>query len=95
MVRVEARDLKVDLAVISGFWTSEMMADTELTVSVVVYGADGRLMGTTVEGDGGHRAQTGWACEGGATATGKAIEAAMKETLERLGESLSDSPRLR
>lgn len=95
MVRIEARDLKVDLAHIGFLTSATMIADTKLTASVVVYGADGRLMGTTVEGDGRYRAQTALACGGGATAIGKAIEDAMKETLGRLGESLSDSHRLR
>ena len=95
MIRVEARELEIDLTVIPGFWSSEMEADAELTVSVTVDGADGRLMGTTIEGDDDYKAQAGGACEGGATAIGKAVEAAMKETLERLGERLSNSPRLR
>lgn len=95
MVLVEAQDLDIDLTVIPGFWSAEMEADAEVTISLVVDGPSGRLLGTHVEGDDDYKANAGGACEGGAIAIGKAVEEAMKEALERLGEKLSNSPRLR
>lgn len=95
MILVEAQDLDIDLTVIPGFWSASMEADAEVTVSLVVDGPSGRLMGTHVEGDDDYKAESGGACEGGAIAIGKAVEEAIKEALERLGEKLSNSPRVR
>lgn len=66
-----------------------------MTVGLVIDGLSGRLLGTRVEGDDDYKAEAGGACEGGAIAIGKALEEAMKEALERLGEKISNSPRLR
>lgn len=95
MILVKVEELDIELTVIPGFWSSEMKADAEVTAGLVVDSADGRLMGTTVDGDDDYMADAGGACKGGAIAIGKAVEAAMKETLERLGERFSNSPRLR
>ena len=95
MILVEVQDLDIDLIVLPGFWSASMEADAEVTVSLVVDGPSGRLLGTHVEGDDDHKAESGGACEGGAVAIGKAVEEAMKEALERLGEKLSNSPRIR
>lgn len=95
MILVEVQDLDIDLTVIPGFWSSSMEADAEVTVSLVVDGPSGRWLGTRVEGDDDYKAEAGGACEGGAIAIGKAVEEAMKEALERLGEKLSNSPRIR
>jgi len=95
MIVVEADKLEIDLIVIAGFWTSQMKADAEITVKVQVDNESGRLLGTSVEGDDDYVADAGGACGGGATAIGTAIEKAMKEVLERMGERISNSPRLR
>lgn len=95
MILVEVQDLDIDLTVIPGFWSQSMEADAEVTVSLVVGGPSGRLLGTRVEGDDDYKAESGGACEGGAIAIGRAVEEAMKEALERLGEKFSNSPRIR
>ncbi|GIX12351.1 MAG: hypothetical protein KatS3mg118_0310 [Paracoccaceae bacterium] len=95
LIRVTVEDLDVDVAVIPGFWTAEIEADAELTMSLAVEGPDGRRLGTTVEGRDDHRADAGAACEGGAQAIGRAVEKAMKEALERAGERFTNAPRLR
>ena len=95
MILVEARDLEIDLIVIPGFWTAEMKADAEITASIQVDGPDGRLLGTSVEGEDDYTTDAGAGCSGGGVAIGKAIEKAIKETLERLGERLSNAPKLR
>ncbi len=95
MIIVEVKDLDVTLSLIPGFWSAEMEADAEVTVGLTVDGPSGRMLGTSIEGDEDVKAPAGMACEGGATAIGKAVEEAMKEALERLGERLSNAPRLR
>lgn len=48
-----------------------------------------------MRGDADYVSEAGAGCSGGAVAIGKAVEEAMKEALERLGERLSNAPRLR
>lgn len=95
MILVQATDLEIDLTVIPGFWSSEMKADAEITASIQVDGPNGRLLGSSVEGEDDHTTDAGAGCSGGGIAIGKAVENAIKETLERLGERLSNAPKLR
>ena len=95
MLIVEAEDLDVDFKVVPGFWTSEVEADAEITARLTADTRAGRALGTTVEGDEEATSESGAACEGGATAVGEAVEAAIEETMARLGERLSNSTRLR
>lgn len=95
MIVVEADELEIDLTVIPGFWSAKMKADVEITAKVQIDNEAGRLLGTSVEGDDDYLAESGGACAGGAKAIGIAIEKAMKETFERMGERISNSPRLR
>jgi len=95
MVIVEVQDLDIDLTVIPGFWSAEMKADAEITASIKADTSFGRALGTSVEGSENYTADAGVACEGGAVAIGRATEDAMQETLERLGERLTNSRRLR
>lgn len=89
VIRIEVEELEVDLF-LQGLFS--LKADVEITVTVTVDGIQDRRMRTTIEGDGDHKAGVGVFCGGGATAIGKAVDAAIKETLERLGEHLSNSP---
>jgi len=95
LIMVKAEDLAVDLRVIPGFFSAEIEADATIIARLTVEGDSGRIMGTSVEGDKTYRTDAGFACDGGATAVGRAVNKAMKETLERLGERLSNSVRLR
>lgn len=95
VIRVEVDDLDVDLVVVQKFWSADMKAEAEISLVFAVDGLDGRLAGGAVEGDDHARNDSGVACDGGADAIGRAVEGAMKEATEMLGERLSNEPRLR
>ena len=95
MIVVEAEDYSADLSVIPGFFSALMQAYVEIAARITVDGVDGRLLGTSVEGNEDFRADAGIACEGGGVAVGRATEKAMRETMERLGERLANSRRIR
>lgn len=95
MIVVEAEDFSVDLSVIPGFLNKQMQADVEIAARIAVDGQRGRLLGSSVEGDDDFRTDAGFACDGGGAAIGRATEKAMKEAMERLGERLTNSRRLR
>jgi len=92
---VEVRDMDVDLVVHPGFWTSDMEADIEIAASIEATNYGGRVLGSTIEGDGDATVGAGGACEGGSEAIGDAMSEAMKETMERLGERLTNSRKMR
>lgn len=92
---VEALDYDIRLRVIPGFWNSEMEADVEIAARMKVDGFKGRQLGTTVEGDGDALVGAGAACEGGAEAIGLATSDAIRETMERLGERITNARTLR
>lgn len=95
MVKVEVSDLDVDLITIPGFFGGQMEADAEISARIVADTRNGRVLGSSVEGSEDARVDAGMACDGGAQAVGKAVEAAIKETVERLGERLANSTKLR
>ncbi len=92
---VEVRDVDIDLVVIPGFWSSEIEADVEIAASVEAINYEGKLLGSTIEGDGDAIAGAGMACEGGTKAIGEAMSEAMRETMERLGERLTNARKMR
>lgn len=94
-ILVEADDLDIDLKVIPNFFTATMEADAEIVANYSVDGANGRVVGGSVEGDEDYTTDSGAACEGGAQAIGGAVEEAMKDLSKQLGERLSNAPRLR
>ena len=95
MVIVKVEDFDVDLKVIPGFWTAEMEADSEIAASISADTSEGRALGSSVEGSDDARLDAGIACDGGAGAVGRATELAIKKTMDRLGERLTNSVRLR
>ncbi|WP_313192331.1 hypothetical protein [Shinella zoogloeoides] len=95
MIVVRGEDLNARLRVVPGFWSAGMETDVEIAASVTVDGQNGRLLGTTVSGDGNAQSDAGLVCEGGAKSLTQSAEAAMKETLGRLGEALTNSERIR
>ena len=95
MIIVEAEDIDVRINVIPGFWTSDMSADVDLAASLRVNGREGRLLGTTVSGDDDAKTGAGAGCEGGAKALSEATSKALEDLMQRLGERLSNSRRLR
>ncbi|MEP5569346.1 MAG: hypothetical protein ABJN62_16005 [Halioglobus sp.] len=92
---VEVRDLDVDLSVIPGAWTSTIEVDAEITASITAQNFEGKLLGSTIEGDGDAEAESGAFCDGGSKAVGEAMADAMEETMERLGERLVNARKIR
>lgn len=95
MIIVKGEDVNARLRVVPGFWVAGMETEVEIAASITVDGQSGRLLGTTVSGDGNGQSDAGLACEGGAKSLTQSAEQAMKETLGRLGEALSNSDRVR
>lgn len=95
MIMVRGEEVNGRLRVVPGFWVAGMETQVEIASSVVVDGRKGRLLGTTVSGDGNAQGSAGGFCEGGAKALVESAEQAMKEVVGRLGEALSNSERVR
>jgi hypothetical protein len=93
MVVVRGEGLNPRLMFVEGFWSSTPDASVEISSSMTVDEASGRLLGTTASGQG--TAQTHGGCGDGAAALGSATEAALKQLMGQLGERMSNSPRLR
>ncbi|TWG53549.1 hypothetical protein [Aminobacter sp. J44] len=95
MIIVRGEELNARLRVVPGFWVAGMETDVELVASITVDGRHGRLLGSTVAGDGNAQGDAGGFCEGGAAALVQAAEGALKESVGRLGEALTNSERVR
>jgi hypothetical protein len=95
MIIVKGEDVQARLRVVPGFWSAGIETDVEITASITLDGPHGRLLGTTVSGDGNNQSDAGVACEGGAKSLVASAEPAMKEVLGRLGEALVNSDRVR
>ncbi|MFC6486910.1 hypothetical protein [Nitratireductor sp. GCM10026969] len=95
MIMVRGEEVNGRLRVVPGFWVAGMETEVELAASIVVDGRRGRLLGTTVGGDGNAQGTAGGFCEGGSAALTEAAEQAVKETVGRLGEALTNSERVR
>ncbi|MCK9552250.1 hypothetical protein [Aquamicrobium sp.] len=95
MIIIKGEELDGRLRVVPGFWTAGMETEVELAASIVVDGRSGRLLGSTVGGNGNAQGDAGGFCEGGAKALVQSAEKAMKEAVGRLGEALTNSERVR
>ena len=95
MIRVRAEDMEVEIGVIPGFWTADMDAEVELTSSLRVDNHEGRLLGTTVSGDADSTKGAGTGCDGGSKALSSATSGAFEDLMQRMGERLSNSQRIR
>lgn len=95
MIVVRGEDVNGRLRVVPGFWTAGMETDIEMDASIVVDGRRGRLLGKIVAGDGHAQGDAGVMCEGGASALTDSATQAIKETVRRLGEALTNSERVR
>ena len=95
LIVVEVDSFEIDMRAVSGFWTAELDSEAEIVVKAFVDGPEGRVFGTTVEGDDDDKREAGAFCSNGSEAIGNSIESAMKEVLRNLAEKLANSPRLR
>ena len=79
----------------AGLFSGSCSASGDVAVSVNVRGASGTLFATSATGSKVADGNAGGACEGGAVVLGEAINKSMRDLLERLGERIANSPRLR
>lgn len=93
---VEGQEMDVKLVVIPGFFMADMEADVEVAANMRVDDDDGqRMLGTTVAADKDAISEADIACSGGADAITAATSEAFEELMQRLGERLSNSRKLR
>ncbi len=78
-----------------GFWSGSCTASTDIEFGVIVRGQQGRLFATSVSDSATTDGDSGVACEGAANVLGESISKSVREALERMGERLSNSPKLR
>lgn len=95
MIIVKGEEVNARLRVVPGFWVNGMETDVEIVASITVDGPNGRLLGTTVSGDGNAQGDAGGFCEGGSKVLTDSAEKSMKQVVGRLGEALTNSDRVR
>lgn len=94
-ILVKADTFQPRLSCSAGFWSGNCTSNVDLSIGVVVNSPSGRLLATSAGASRSVDVDAGGACEGGANAIAQAISAAIKESLERVAERLTNSPRLR
>lgn len=95
MIIVKGEELDGRLRVVPGFWQAGMETEVQMAASITVDGRNGRLLGSTVGGEGNAQGDAGGFCEGGAKALTDSAEKALKQAVGRLGEALTNSERVR
>lgn len=96
LIVVRGEELRPRLEVQPGFWSANMAAQATVIASVSIDSAKhGRILGTTVEGQGTADAESGMACGGGAKALSAAAGMGMKDSMRKMGEAISNSERVR
>lgn len=94
-ILLRGEEIDADLRYHPGFWSSDAEAEVDITLTVLVNGQNGRLLGTTVSGDAENTHNAGSFCGGGADALGEAAQEAVRNALQRVAEAISNSPRIR
>lgn len=95
MIVVRGEEVRGRLDVQPGFWTANMKTQVLIVASTFVDGANGRVFGTTVEGQGIADAEAGMMCEGGGKSLTDASAIAMKDNIRKVAEALGNSERVR
>ena len=78
-----------------GFWSGSCTASTDIEFGVIVRGQQGKLFATSVGDSATTDGDSGGACAGAANVLAESISKSVREALERMGERLSNSPKLR
>lgn len=92
---LRGESVDADLTFHQGFWSNTVEAEVEIVLNIQVDGRAQRLLGTTVSGDAEATAGAGAFCEGAADALGEAAAEAVRNTLRRAAEQISNAPRIR
>lgn len=91
---VKSDEYIAHITFIPGFWSATASSSVDISASLVVDGTDGRFLGTSASASRSTELSSA-SCGDGAQAIAEANSKATKELLERLGERLSNEPRLR
>lgn len=78
-----------------GFWSGSCTANADFKIGIIVNGLDGRLFGSSVGSTGIADGDAGMYCDGGSQVISDAITKAVRDSVERMGERLSNAPQLR
>lgn len=92
---LNGEEVDADLILHQGFFSSNAEAQVDITLSILVDGAGDRLLGTTVSGDAEVTRNAGQFCGGASDALGEAAAEAVRDTLQRAAETISNAPRIR
>lgn len=95
IIVVRGQEIRPRLDVQPGFWSANMRTQVMLVASVYVDGPNGRIFGTTVEGQGVSDQEAGLACEGGAKSLSESAATATRDTVRKIAEGLGNSDRVR
>jgi hypothetical protein len=95
LIVIRGEQVRPRMEVKPGFWSTAMDSQSLVVASISIDGREGRLLGTTVEGQGNGTTDTGIACEGGAKAIAEATAQAMGDVMRKLGEAFVNSERVR
>lgn len=96
VIQVTGITLDAGLTAVPGFLRNTMNTSVLMTAGLTVDGsANGRLLGTTVQGAGKAQADGGMACEGGSRAFNASSEAAIAQATRQIVEAIANSPEIR
>ena len=94
-IRVSSIHMNPRVAFHAGLLSSTAVATVQLNVGATVQGPQGEIFSTQVEENGTAERSGGAACGGGADALSAAASNALRGTMERLAERITNAPRLR
>ena len=94
IIKIDVVNFEADTSARPDFLVTVRESSAEITASIEVTGYEGVLLGSNVDGSG-NDSITGISCEGGSDTVGKSVETAMKKVIERLGERLANSVKVR
>lgn len=83
------------LACQMGFWSGSCTATADIAFGVEITGPGGRLLGTSVGSSKSSDGDSGGACGDAANVFAEAYRLALRDSLERMGERISNAPKLR
>lgn len=78
-----------------GFWSGTCSASVEMTFGIEARNADGRIMGTSVGAQKTFDGDSGAYCGGASSVLAEAYRLALKDSLERLAERISNAQKMR
>lgn len=96
MIVIRGEELRPRLEVHQGLWTDNLSTTVTVVATVEVDAVKaGRVLGTTVEGTGSNDQGGSLLCNGGDASLGTSAGIALKDTMRKIGEAVSNSERMR